>query len=45
MNVAFSLRSIVLSKTGRFPFVIVSVREIVRFGFSTVPVFGTYGTL
>ena len=36
MIVVFSFRSTVLSKTGRFPFVIVPVRETVRFGFSNV---------
>ena len=43
MVVVFSFRSIVLSKTGRFPFVIVPVRESVRFGFSIVPESGMYG--
>lgn len=43
MIAVFSFRSIVLSKTGRFPFVIVPVRESVRFGFSIVPESGTYG--
>merc|ERR1719394_2259250 len=45
MIAVFSFRSIVLSKTGRFPFVIVPVREIVRFGFSIVPGSGIYGPL
>ena len=45
MIAVFSFRSIVLSKTGRFPFVIVPVREIVRFGFSIVPGSGMYGPL
>lgn len=36
MIAVFSFRSTVLSKTGRFPFVMVPVRETVRFGFSNV---------
>jgi len=34
--VVFSFKSTVVSKTGRFPFVIVPVRDIVLFGLSTV---------
>ena len=36
MIAVLSFKSTVLSKTGRFPFVMVPVRETIRFGFSNV---------